>query len=233
MNVFQRDLYIYEVLLSCWINIMKYIYVCSRKNFVFLFGTLINSTVRVDEFFHPIKMTHPLRPRPSFRAAQIGKSPLNTLFLTTFSTWTDIFTVHSPFSSSITPPWGKLSNLWNSWVDSLRPRVPSWIWIWWIQYATQRNPFKSPPSLALSTAPQNSAQTPSYFIPVQPFLETFTLLSPNNQDHTSMGDYIIPFLNQQTRHLLHLWRPYLSHTFNNALTLMMHISLGHLAAKHP
>ena len=56
---------------------------------------------------------------------------------------------------------------------------------------------------------------------------------PNNQDHTFMGDYIIPVLNQQTRLLLHPWRPYLTHTFNNALTLTMHISLKHLAAKIP
>ena len=52
-----------------------------------------------------------------------------------------------------------------------------------------------PPTLAMSTAMQNSAQASSYFIPGQHFLETFTLLSPNNQDHTSMVDYIIPVLN--------------------------------------
>ena len=31
--------------------------VCSRKNFVFLFGALINLTVRVDAYFHLIRMT--------------------------------------------------------------------------------------------------------------------------------------------------------------------------------
>ena len=56
---------------------------------------------------------------------------------------------------------------------------------------------------------------------------------PNNQDHTFMGDYTIPVLNQQTRLLLHLRRPYLTHTFNNALTVTLHISLKHLAAKIP
>ena len=59
------------------------------------------------------------------------------------------------------------------------------------------------------------------------------LPSPNNQDHTSMDDYTIPVLNQQTRLLLHLWRPYLTHTFNNTLTITLHISLRHLAAKMP
>ena len=44
-------------------------------------------------------------------------------------------------SSNLTPPWGKPSNLWTSWVYSLRPRVPSWILIRWIQYATHRNNF--------------------------------------------------------------------------------------------
>ena len=78
----------------------------------------------------------------------------------------------------------------------------------------------------------NSAQTSSYFIPGQHFLETFILLS-NNQDHTFMGDYIIPVLNQQTRPLLHLWRLYVTHTFNNTLTVATHISLRHLAAKIP
>ena len=65
------------------------------------------------------------------------------------------------------------------------------------------------------------------------FWRTFTLLSPNNQDHTFMGDHIILALNQKTRLLLHLWRPYLTHTFNNALTVTLHISLNHLAAKIP
>ena len=50
-------------------------------------------------------------------------------------------------------------------------------------------------------------------IPGQHFLETYMLLSyNNNQDHTFMGDYIIPVLNQQTRPLLYLWRPDLTQT---------------------
>ena len=85
----------------------------------------------------------------------------------------------------------------------------------------------------MSTATRNSAQTSSYFIPGQHFLETFMPLSYNNQDHTFMDDYMIPVLNQQTRPLLHLWRPYLTQIFNNALTVAMHISLRHLAAKIP
>ena len=60
---------------------------------------------------------------------------------------------------------------------SLRPRDPSWIWIRYIQYATHRNNFTSPPKLAMSTAMPNLAPTPSdYFTSGQHFLETFTLL---------------------------------------------------------
>ena len=64
----------------------------------------------------------------------------------------------------------------------------------------------SPLTLAMSIATRNSAQTFSYFIPGQPFLETFMPLSYSNQDHTFMGDYIIPVLKQQTRLLLRLQR---------------------------
>ena len=56
----------------------------------------------------------------------------------------------------------------------------------------------------MSTVTRNSAQTTSYFIPGQPFLETFMPLSYSNQDHTFMGDNIIPVLKQQTWLLLHL-----------------------------
>ena len=126
-------------------------------------------------------------------------------------------------------PWGKPSNLWISWVYSFRPRVPSWLWIRWIQSASHRKNSKSPSTLAMSTAMQNSDQTFSYFIPGQHFLGTFTLLSPNDQDHT----FNVHILNQQTRLLQHLRWPYLAHTFNNPLTVTLHISLKHLAAKIP
>ena len=175
---------------------------CSRKNFVFLFGALINLTVRVDAYLHPIRMTYPIQPKQFFRAAPNWGKPPNTLFLRTFQKRQTYLLSAIFISSSIATPWGKPSNLWTSWVYSHRPRVPSWIWIRWIQYATHRNHFRSPPTLAMSSATQNFAQTSSYFIPGQHFLETFTLLFPNNQDHTSMSDYIIPVLNQRTRPLL-------------------------------
>ena len=116
-----------------------------------------------------MRMTYPIQPGPFFWAAPNWG---NTLFLRTFSNRTDVITVRSPFSSSITTPCRKPSNLWTSWVYSFRPRVPSWLWIRWIQSASHRNNFTSPPKLALSTATQNTAQTSSYFIPPK----TFTLL---------------------------------------------------------
>ena len=130
---------------------------------------------------------------------QVEEGPPNTLVLRTFWNRTDVLTVRSLHSSSFTTPWGKSSNLWTSWVYSLRPRVPSWIRIRCIQSVTHRNTFKSPPTLAMLTATHNYAQTSSYFVPGQHFLETFTLRSHSNQDHTYMGDYIIHVLNQQTR----------------------------------
>ena len=55
-----------------------------------------------------------------------------------------------------------------------------------------------PLTFAMSTATCNSAQTSSYLIPGQPFLETFMPPSYSNQDHTFMGNYILPVLKQQT-----------------------------------
>ena len=146
---------------------------CNRKNFVFLFGALINLTVRVDAYFHSMRMTYPIHPGPFSGQHQIGEKPPNTFFLKTFQKGQTYLLSALFISSYITTPWGKPSNLWTSWVYSHRPRVPSWIWIWWIQYATHRNHFKSSPTLAMSIATQNLSQTSSYFIPGQHFLETY------------------------------------------------------------
>ena len=55
---------------------------CSRKNFVFLFGALINLTVKVNACFHPIRMTYPIHPGPSFREVpNWGKLPNTLSFL--------------------------------------------------------------------------------------------------------------------------------------------------------
>ena len=162
---------------------------CSMKNFVFLSGALIDLIVRVDTYFHPIKMTYPIHPGPFFRAAPNWGTAAKHSLPQKLPNWTDVLMSARFISISITTLWGKPSNLWTSWIYSLRPRVPSWIWIRWIQSPAHRNNFTSPPKLAMSTAMQNLAQTSSYFISGQHFLETFTLLSPNDQDHTFMDDY--------------------------------------------
>ena len=146
------------------------------------------------------------------RQHQIKESPLNTHFLRTFPKGQTYLLSTLFISSIITTPWRKPSNLWTSWVYSHRPRVLSWIWIRWIQSASHRNNFTSPPTLAMSTATQNSAQTSSYFIPGQHFLETFMLLS-------------------QTTRTTHLWvnTSFLSLTSKHDLcyTYGDHISLKH------
>ena len=69
---------------------------CSRKNFVILFGTIINLTVKVDAYFPPIRMTYPIQPGSSFRAAQIGESRQTlSLFFRTSSFRTDVITACS------------------------------------------------------------------------------------------------------------------------------------------
>ena len=61
-----------------------------------------------------------------------------------------------------------------------------------------RTPLSYPLTFAISSATRNSAQTSSYLIPGQHYLETFMSLFYSNQDHIFMDDYIIPVLNQQT-----------------------------------
>ena len=175
-------------------------------------------TIRVDTYFHPMTMTYPIQPGPFFQVTPNWGKPTKHTLPQNFSKRTDVLTVPFLHSSSLSTPWGKTSNLWTSWVYSFRPRVPSWIWIRWIQSTSRRNNFTSPSTLAISTAMQNSAQTSSYFIPGQHFLEIFMLLSHNNQEHTFMSDYIIPVHNQQTQPLLHP---------------TIHISLRHLTARIP
>ena len=60
---------------------------CCRKNLAFLIGALINLTVRVDAYFHPIRMTYPIHPGPFFRAApNWGKLAKHLLFIRSFRT---------------------------------------------------------------------------------------------------------------------------------------------------
>ena len=131
------------------------------------------------------------------RQHKLGKPP-NTLPLSqNFFVQDRRLTVCSSIAAASTQ-WGNPSNLWNPCIYSLRPRIHSWIWIRWIQYATHRNNFTSPPKLAMSTAMQNSAPTPSYFISGQHFLETFTLLPETTR--TTNSRWLQWFLSSNSKH---------------------------------
>ena len=147
---------------------------------------------------------------------------------------TNALSVRSFHSSRSTISWEKPSSLWTSWVYSLRPRVPRWTRIRCLESATHSNTFMSPLTFAMFTATRKITQTFSNIIPEQHYLETFMALPYSNQDHTFMGDYIIPVLKQQTQPFA---SPMAMHnfaqTFNNALTVATHILLSHLAAKIP
>ena len=97
-----------------------------------------------------------------------------------------------------------------------------------------------PLTFAMSIAMHNSAQTSSYLIPGQHYVEAFMPLSYSNQDFTFMGDYIIPVHKQQTRLLLYLSQhiirsdiqhcldysdAYSAQTFSIGLTIATHIPL--------
>ena len=106
-----------------------------------------------------------------------------------------------PLSSiaAAAPPWGKPSNLWTPCVYSLRPSVPSWIWIRWIQYATHRN---SIGDVDCDAKFRSDIQLLHHWVTFSGDIHA----SPrNNKNHKLMGDYNVPVLNQQTRLLLHLW----------------------------
>ena len=77
---------------------------CSRKNLVFLFGVLINLTVRVDTYFHPIRMTYPIHPDHFSWQHQIGESPLNTFSCSEGFELDRRLSVCSLDSSSLTNP---------------------------------------------------------------------------------------------------------------------------------
>ena len=143
-------------------------------------------------------MTYPIHPGPSFWAAQIGEAVKYFFLFQNFFVQDRRLTVCSSIAAAALTQWGKPSNLWTPCVYSLRPRVPSWIWIRWIQYTTRRNNFWSPPVLAMLTAMQNSAPTPSYFTSGHHFLETFLLFSKTTR--TTNSRWLQTFLSSNSKH---------------------------------
>ena len=152
-------------------------------------------------------MTHPIHPDHLSGRNKLGKRSFGT----------DVYCLFFNSSSSITPPWGKLSNLWAPCVYSLWPRVPSWIWIKWIQYATHRNNF-SRLQYCCVDCDAKFAPTPSYFISGQHFLEIFTLLPETARTHKLTVTTIVSVLNQQHDFCYTMANISPSHAINNALT---------------
>ena len=207
---------------------------CSRKNFVFLFGALINLTVRVDVYFHPIRMTYPIQPDHFSWQHQIGEKPPNTLPRTFFE---QDRRNYCPLSSLAAASrhheeshliYGPLESIlidqgfpFDYELDEFNPPHTGTTLSrlqFWLCRLRRKIPLRHPAPSSLG----------NIF-----WRHSLVSLSPNHQDHTFMDDDNVPALNQQTRLLLHLWRPYLTHTFNNALTVTLHVLLKHLAAKIP
>ena len=120
------------------------------------------------------------------------------------------------------PPWGKPSNLWTSYVYSLRPKVPSWIWIRWIQYATHRTTFSRLQYWLCRLRCKKSAPTSSYFISGQHFLEIFTLLPETTR--TTNSRVTTTFLLSNSKHDFCYTNGGISHShIQQCLNLTMHI----------
>ena len=97
-------------------------YFCLARNLIRPLGSTHNFTQsRWLILFNPNYLSEQLKLEkpsntPSFAEHRSGQTSYCLLF-------------NSSSSSSITPPWGKPSNLWTPCVYSPRPRVPSGIWI--------------------------------------------------------------------------------------------------------
>ena len=129
-----------------------------------------------------------------------GESPPNYLFLRTFWAGRTYF-LSAPFIAAESQHHEESRLIYGPFdIYPLRTRVPSWTWTRCIESTTQERLYVASNFCYV----YSDAQTSSYLILGQHFLETFIPLSYNNQDHTFRGDYIIPVLKQQTRLLLRL-----------------------------
>ena len=114
---------------------------------------------------------------------------------------------------------------------SLRPRVPSWIWIRGIQYATHRNSFTSPPKLAISDAMQILLRHLATSSPLGNIFWRHSRFSPKQPEPQTHGDYNRFCPQTENTTFATLWRTYLPQHIPQCLKLTMHFSLRNLAAK--
>ena len=143
---------------------------------------------------------------------KLGKATKHFLFPRTSSFRTDVL-----LSYCITPPWGKPSNLWLSWVYSFRPRVLS-------EY--ELDEFNLPHTGTTLRHPQNWLGQLRCKIPLQHLASSslgnifwghshFSPKQPEPQTHRLLQR---PCLQPANTTFTTLMATYLTHTFNNALT---------------
>ena len=171
-----------------------------------MFGALINLTVRVDTYFHPIRMTYPIHPESFLGSTKLGKSRQTLSFSELFRTAAasrhneESHLIYGPLESILLDQGFPVDYV----LDEFNPP----------QTGTTS---KSPSTLATSTVTQNSAQTSSHFIPGQHFLETFMLLSPTTM--TTHSWTMTTFLSSTSKHdFCYTYGDHISLIFSNALT---------------
>ena len=127
-------------------------------------------------------MTYPIQPGASFRAAQTGKKPSNTLFGRTTLFCTDVYRLLSNSSSS-RAPWGKQPNSWTPWLFFWDQGFP-------VEY--RLDTFNAPHTGTILRHPQNWQCQLRCLIPLLHLATTSPLgnifwrhscLSTNNQNH--------------------------------------------------
>ena len=179
-----------------------------------------------------MRMTYPIPSGPSFRAAQIGEAVEHLFLFQNCFVEDRRLTVCSSIAAAAASHHHEGSSLLYELLASisLRPRVPSWIWIRWIQYATHRNNFTSPPKLAMWTAMQN----PLWRLATLPLGNIFwrhSRFSPKQPEPQTHGDYNRFCPQTANTTFATLWRTYLPQHIQQCLNLTVHFSLRHLAAK--
>ena len=162
-------------------------------------------------------MTYPIQSGLSFRAALIGESRQNTFLFAEQLRSGQTSGCLLFNSSSITPPWGKLSNLWTPCVYSLRPRVP-------VEY--ELDEFNTPHTGTTLSRLQHwlcrlRCKSPLRNLVTSPLGYIFwrhLRFSPKQPEPQTHGDYNRFCPQTANTTFATLWQTYFPHTFNNALT---------------
>ena len=114
-------------------TIFLYKSLCSRKNFVCLARKFVSSYIFTEWGWRIL-----FSPDDFPGQIEFGESPPNFLFFSISRAGRMCFYPRS-YSSSCITPWGEPSNLWTLESTLLDPRVPSWIWIKRINFASDNS----------------------------------------------------------------------------------------------